>query len=52
MSPYAFTQLRRFFLPTQSPQPYANDTASVAAILRDPTNKVDAFGQDTFLVLP
>lgn len=52
ISPYAFTQLWRIFLPGQMPAGYEKNTQLVADILADAKNKVVSFGQDNFLTLP
>lgn len=52
ISPYAFTQLRRFFLQGETPIEYTENAKEVVTILSNPTNRAAAFWQDSFLNLP
>lgn len=52
ISPYAFTQLWRFFIPNETPIAYEKQAKDIASILEDPKNRAAEFGQDSFLNLP
>ncbi len=52
ISPYAFTQLWRFFLAWKTPGQYWENAKEVVEILSNPNNRVAAFGQDSYLNLP
>jgi penicillin-binding protein 1C len=52
MSPYAFGQLWRMFLPWNMIAWYEKNTQAIVDILSDPKNKVASFWQDTFLNIP
>ncbi len=52
ISPYAFTQLWRFFLAWKTPGQYWENAKEVVGILSNPNNRAAAFGQDSYLNLP
>lgn len=52
ITPYAFTQLWRFFLPNKTPPIYTTNAQEITDILSNPINRGAAFGQDSFLNLP
>lgn len=52
ISPYAFAQLWRLFLPWQMIPGYDTKTQEIVDILADPKNKVQSFWQDSFLLVP
>ncbi len=52
ISPLAFTQLWRMFLPWSMVPGYEQNTQKIVDILRNPQNRVVSFGQDSFLNVP